>query len=202
MLIDMEYLLESDTKLLLFLNSFHNPFFDELMWIITGKFTWFPLYLLILFFFFYKKNWKHGVLAGLSAIVLVILADKISVVCFKEVFCRLRPSREPALEGLVHLVHGKRGGLYGFVSSHAANTFAFATFLTLYYRKIVISISIFAWAAIVSYSRIYMAVHYPGDILGGMILGIVCGFGMFRLFTYLHSKLLHETFDKKNTDTI
>ncbi|MFA8449718.1 MAG: phosphatase PAP2 family protein [Bacteroidales bacterium] len=172
----MDYLIHLDEKLFVFLNGIHSPFFDTLMEFITHKFTWIPLYVVFLimgYFALKKRVW----LLLLGVIITIVLADQASVHLFKNVFMRLRPCHNPELESVIHLVNGKCGGLYGFVSSHAANTFGLATFLFLVFRKHYKYIWwVFIWAALVSYSRIYLGRHYPGDILCGAILGVVVGY--------------------------
>jgi len=123
------------------------------------------------------------ILLGIA--LCVLLADQLSVHLFKNVFQRLRPSHEPELTGMVHLVRDYRGGNWGFVSSHAANTFAIATFLSLIFKNRKFWIILFSWCIIVSYTRIYLGVHYPGDIFGGALLGMVIGWGNSKLTFFL-----------------
>ena len=180
----LDRLIELDQKLFLFLNGLHSEGLDPVMVWISGKFTWWPFYLLLLAFLIWKRGWKMIPLAILIALC-VTLADQISVHLFKEVFERLRPSREPDLQGLVHIVNGYRGGQFGFVSSHAANSFSIAMLLALTIRKGWFWALMFFWAALVSYSRIYLGVHYPGDIIGGAILGVLIGWGVYLIQGYL-----------------
>ncbi|MFA8301400.1 MAG: phosphatase PAP2 family protein [Hyphomicrobiales bacterium] len=120
-----------------------------------------------------KKTWI--ILIGI--ILTITLADQMSVHLFKNVFHRLRPSHAENLKDIVHIVNGNRGGLYGFVSSHATNTFGLAMFLfALIRRRYKYFWWVFVWAAIVSYSRIYLGKHYPGDIICGAILGLLIGY--------------------------
>jgi undecaprenyl-diphosphatase len=115
----------------------------------------------------------------------------------KPYFTRLRPSHEPSLEGLVHLVEGYKGGTYGFASSHAANTFGTAMFLYLLFRiKKSWIVWLFPWAAFVSYTRIYLGVHYPGDIVGGAGVGLLCAWFSFKL-----CMLLYKWIEKRKTPT-
>jgi undecaprenyl-diphosphatase len=178
-----------DTDLFLFLNSINSPFWDGIMWTFSARLTWVPLYLIILWMF-YRLTGRRVILVLLFVIAAITLSDQLSVHAFKEVFLRLRPCHEPSLEGLVHLVRGKCGGQYGFVSSHAANSFNIAVFSLLLLRKRWFTIAILFWAAVVSYSRVYLGVHYPGDIIGGAILGAVIGSTIYYSYIYILKNLV------------
>lgn len=184
----LEFLLEIDKKLFLFLNGMHSETFDGIMWWISGKISWWPFYLALLIYLGWTRRMQ------LIPIVLFIalsvtLTDQGSVHLFKEVFERLRPCHEPSLQGLVHQVNNKCGGSYGFVSSHAANVFGIAMLLSLIVRKRWFTAVLFVWAAVVGYSRIYLGVHYPGDVLGGALLGTGIGIGLYYLLRWLLSGL-------------
>src|SRR6478609_4118423 len=126
----MQTLLDLDKKILLFLNSLNHPVLDQIMYYTTETFFWLPLYLFLIFLIF--KNYKKETLfILLGAAITIILCDQITTSLMKPFFARLRPSQEPSLLGLVHLVNGYKGGLYGFASSHAANTFGTALFVWL-----------------------------------------------------------------------
>lgn len=181
----MDSILELDKKLLLFFNSMHHPCVDQVMYYFTKTFFWLPLYALLIFFIF--KNYKtRGWYVLLGAAITVVLADQLTSTLMKPFFARLRPSHEPTLHGLVHIVNNYRGGLYGFASSHAANTFGTALFVWLvlkqYYRWIG---WIFLWAVLMTYTRIYLGVHYPGDIAVGAAVGLLSGWIGFRCSTWL-----------------
>ncbi len=184
----LEFLNAIDTNIFLFLNSIHSPFWDNIMWWISAKSSWYPFYLFLIGFIILRYKRKSIIIIP-AIIILIVLADQISVQCFKNVFQRLRPCREEVLKELIHLVRNKCGGKYGFVSSHAANTFAAASFLSLLFKNKKFTWFILIWAAVVSYSRIYLGVHYPGDILGGTLLGISIGFGVYKLQQYTINKL-------------
>lgn len=181
-----------DTNLFLFFNGKHNAFFDTVMFWTSYKFTWIPLYAVFLFLafkYFGKKVW----LVALAAALLIVLSDQISVHVFKNVFLRYRPCHNLMLQAKVHLNDGC-GGTYGFISSHAANTFALAMFLSLLFKERMKFFTplVFLWAVFVSYSRIYNGVHYPADVAVGAIVGMGIGIAVFKLFQYANNKITHE----------
>ena len=178
----IDFLLEIDKKLFLFLNGLNSGFFDWLMYYISEKTTWIPLYMIILVLVIKKYKWK-GLFFLLFATLLVVLSDQGSVM-MKNTFMRLRPCKDPDLQGLVHMVRGRCGGMYGFVSSHAANTFALAALVSMIFRKDYkyITAIMFTYASLNAYSRIYLGVHYPGDVIAGAILGWGIGITVFLLW--------------------
>jgi undecaprenyl-diphosphatase len=178
-----------DQQLFLFLNSLNSPFWDKVMSAVSGKIIWAPLYLAILVWIgitYKKRFWVILIFIALA----VALADQVSVQLFKNVFHRLRPCHEPSLEGLIHLVNGKCGGLYGFVSSHASNSFNVALLSLMFIKKRWYSVSIVLWASVVGYSRIYLGVHYPGDVIFGALLGALIGWGVYKLYEITDNRIL------------
>ena len=165
-----------DAQLFLFLNGLHADWLDPVMVAITKMWPWIPLYLLLLYLVF-KQYGKRGWWILLGVCVVILCSDQLSAHVCKPLFQRLRPCFNPELEGLVHLPNGLPGGRFGFVSSHAANTFAVASYLTgvLWRRYRWIGWVLYGWAFLSSYSRIYVGVHYPGDIVAGAALGILIG---------------------------
>lgn len=172
-----------DTEVLLAINGWHAPWADTVMWIISAKTTWIPLYLLLvgLLVWRYRKpaptsvKWLHKVPVCVVMIVAIVaavgLADFIASGILKQWVARPRPSRVPELEGVLHLVNGYKSGRYGFVSSHAANTMAVALLFSLIWRNRIATIGLMLWVAANCYSRMYLGVHYPLDILGGLMVG-------------------------------
>nr|WP_321410596.1 phosphatase PAP2 family protein [uncultured Carboxylicivirga sp.] len=177
----IQSLLELDKDILMFLNSHFSAYWDNFFWIFTSKEVWIPMYLTIAYVIFKNHGFK-GIVTLLFFALLIILCDQISTNIFKEGFQRLRPSHDEKLKYLVHLIGGKRGGLYGFVSSHSANSFGLAMFSSLLFRNKTYTFFIFTWATINAYSRIYMGVHFPGDIIGGFLLGIVLALLVYEMY--------------------
>ena len=185
----IEQLINWDKSLLLYLNGMHTVFFDFIMYWISNKFIWIPLYLFLIYLVIRNYKWRTVDII-IAVALLITVSDNISVYLFKEVFHRLRPCQDAEMKSLVHLVNDECGGLYSFVSSHAANTFALCFFLIIVLGKKVkyLTTGMIIWASIVSYTRIYLGVHYPLDVLCGAILGIVIGIGIGKLFMWYYSK--------------
>ncbi len=185
----LEYLIELDKEIFLMLNGFFsNPLLDLIMIYVSKTLPWIPFYLIILLMIYKKLEFRT--LTTLFFIALVVfLADRLSVVAFKDVFERLRPCHNIDFEGIIHLPKGKSGGHFGFVSSHASNVFGIATFSALISRHKNFVYVVFGWAALVSYSRIYLGVHYPGDIIGGAVLGASIGAFVYWLHQKYNEKL-------------
>jgi undecaprenyl-diphosphatase len=184
-------LIRYDQQLFLLLNSLNSPFWDKVMHALSSIVIWIPLYLAILVYLGITYRRKFIIIV-LFIILAVTLSDQMSVQLFKNLFMRLRPCHEPALNGLVHLVNNECGGLYGFVSSHAANSFNVALISLLLIRKRWFTVFILFWASVVGYSRIYLGVHYPGDVVCGAILGTMIGWGVYKLYVLTDNKILSK----------
>jgi len=184
----IETLRNIDTQVFLFLNGYHNDFWDFIMYWASNKFVWAPLYAYLLFLIIRKFN-KESIWILITIIALIVISDQLSV-AIKNLFERLRPCHEPDLEGLVHIVKDKCGGSFGFVSSHACNHFSLAVFLIILFSKKVrfFTLPILLWAAFISYSRIYLGVHYPGDVISGAILGALIGLMVGKTYKLLQRK--------------
>lgn len=193
----MDFIIDLDKSLFIFLNSLGSEFFDNFWLYISAKETWIWLYLFSLIllltgkkenliqigFSYYdiKPTYRNWFYFLLGIILLIVFTDQSSNM-FKDYFQRLRPCHDPDLLNLFRIVKESCGGLYSFFSAHAANSFAFATFIFFMTKKSYRNLSslLFAWALIVSYSRIYIGVHFPLDIIFGAVYGIIAGFLFFK----------------------
>ena len=188
----LEYLNEIDTQLFLLINGAHSPFWDAAMVKITHSRTWIPLYVLIIGGLIYKFR-VNGLKLVIIILLLIGFTDQFSSRLAKPGFERLRPSHNELLSNKIHIIDNYRGGTYGYFSSHASNTFVLCTFLSLlFYKKRKWVLVFIPWAVIVSYSRIYVGVHYPGDILTRMIFGALCAVLCYRMFKNNLIKLIQE----------
>ncbi len=175
----IESLQQLDVSLLLAVNEWQgHEGLDAFFLGITNKYTWIPLYLFLLLYYAWQRGWKNALIFMGLSIVIVALCDLISVHLFKNVFERLRPCHNPELQGMVKIIDNRCGGSYGFVSSHAANHFGLAIwFVRVYFKDFNwYRLPFWIWAALICLSRVYLGVHYPGDVLVGALLGISIGY--------------------------
>lgn len=181
----LETLIELDKDLLVFLNSLHTDWLDVLMYAMSEwKFFWFPFYAFLLGFVIWKQK-KKSILTIIGIVLIILWADKFTSDFMKPYFKRPRPSHEESIKDKLHIVNDYRGGSYGFVSSHAANTFALAMFYFLIFRgrwK-----WLFLWAGVMSYTRIYLGVHYPLDIICGALVGIFGSWVVYQGYKFVDS---------------
>ena len=173
---------DADRGLLTTIN-FDGPTGYDFFWAIySDKWTWVPFILVIVYCLLRPGNWKHRLLIIGSVALLFLLSDFVVSSFIKNVICRPRPSHDPAVMSLLSYVNDYRGGAYGFPSNHASNGFATATFLALLFRNRWVTLSAFLWAVGSCYSRMYLGVHYPTDILCGALLGTLFAFLVFILY--------------------
>ena len=209
----LEKLIHIDTQILLAINGWHAQWADRLMWIVSAKETWIPLYLLLvgLLVWRYRKpavtsvKWLQKVPVGVVVIVVIGLAvgaaDFIASGILKDLVARPRPTRVPELEGMLHLVNGYRSGQYGFVSSHAANTMACGLLFSLIWRKKIATVGMMLWVAVNCYSRMYLGVHYPLDILGGLIVGALMAVVAYQVLLKLGVLSRHDADEEQSNCT-
>ena len=179
----METLIQYDKQLLLLLNGSESLYYDALMRILTNALTWVPLYL-SLFYLVLKNNENIQkvllVLAGAG--LCVLFAGGIDDAIVKPLVGRWRPTHDPEIGMLVDVVDGYRGGSYGFFSAHAANTFSIAVFFCWLVRSRMLYATLIPWSLLNCWTRLYLGVHYPGDILTGLVWGAIVGTTVYFLF--------------------
>lgn len=178
----LENLVSWDRSLLLLLNGSGCPMPDNIFWTVTATSTWIPFFAILLYIL-YRNNDLRRFLFLVAAITLLVTAtDMFSSGLCKPYFHRLRPTHNPEVAPYLHVVNGYLGGMYGFISSHAANTFGMALFLSLVFWSRSMSLTLFSWASLSTYSRLYLGVHYPADVFCGMTAGFVLAGGIFYLY--------------------
>lgn len=177
----IDWLLHLDKTILLALNGDLGPTADTIFYWASAKTIWAPLYALILWMIYRRYGWKTTLASFLFILLCVGICDQLCNL-FKEGGKKFRPSHDPEIQAMVHVVDGYRGKLYGTISAHSAISFAIARFSSLVIKNRNFTILIFLWATFVAYSRIYLGLHFPLDLIGGALLGILTGWAMFRLF--------------------
>lgn len=191
----IDFLFRLDSRLLLRINALHAPWLDEIMWILSSKWINFPLAMLILALLKSQFSWRKTSILFLLTLVVVSLTDVISTQLFKYYFERLRPSHDPIVHHYLHFYmiapnNPYLGGQYGFVSSHAANLAALFAFIFPYLKKYTYSIyALGIYVFLVAYSRVYLGVHFPSDVLCGALLGMAIGW-LFR--RYLFAQIIQK----------
>ncbi|MGM9804289.1 MAG: phosphatase PAP2 family protein [Muribaculaceae bacterium] len=186
----IETLQAIDEAIFACLNGAHCPLADNFLWLMTGKWAYILMGAALLYVIIRKKS-AWGLMMVLAIAVTVLLSDQISSSLIKPLVCRLRPSHNPNL--CAYVLNGYRGGMYGFVSSHAANSFGVAMLVWLFMRGRAVALWLFGWAALVSYSRIYLGVHYFGDIFCGAVLGMAIAVAVYCLAKHLAEKRGYDT---------
>jgi undecaprenyl-diphosphatase len=186
----LEQILHYDTDLFLYLNGLGSEVWDKFWMFYTTKYNWIPLYAVLLYLMFKKKNTKMFILTLIVIALLITFTDSITNLFKHHLVKRLRPCYNVELEGLFRLVKSHCGGLHGYFSGHASNSMAVAVFVGLTLRakyKYLIFILLF-WASVMAYSRVYIGVHYPLDLISGMIFGAFAGYIFYKLDDYLQTR--------------
>ena len=174
-------LLEFDRSITLALNGSDSIVMDKLMMIVTSTIVWIPMGLFLLYIIYRYKGLKTTILVFGGIMLCVFFADMVAAGIIKPLVGRLRPSNEPMLIDKIDLVNNYRGGWYGFFSCHAANTMSVAVFLSLLLHRWSISLLLVLWSLLNCWSRLYLGVHYMGDILVGLMWGAIVGWSIYMI---------------------
>ena len=186
----LDWVTEIDEDILMLINGSYNSSMDFIMALVSDRWIWIPFYLLLLYLLIKKTGVKKGLFYLLIIVLLIAVVDQTCASLFRPLVGRLRPSSlDNPLSQYIRIVNEHRGGSYGFPSAHAANTFALATFLSLVFRNIYFTIILIAWASVVSYSRIYLGLHYPLDIIVGSLIGVAYAFIFYFVANYILTKM-------------
>lgn len=190
-------ILDFDRSITLALNGSHSLFWDNLMMVLTNTFAWSILIIMLLYVIFRNNSPKDALMIILTIGLMIFVMDRICSGIVKPTVARWRPASDPLLMRVIDTVRDYRSHKYGFFSGHASNTMCVAMFLSLLFRYRKLSVILFLWAFIATYTRIYLGVHYVGDIMVGFIVGGFIGFLFYHLYYRLSKR---EMFSHRNSD--
>lgn len=182
-------MLELDQEITLALNGSESIFWDNIMYTITSTWSWILVIITMLVIMFKNNDIREFVLILISLAIMILVADRLCSGLVKPMVARWRPTQDPQIMYMVDIVNGYRGGKFGFFSGHACNTFCMATFMSLLFRYRATSVVFYLWAATTTFSRIYLGVHYVGDILVGLVVGLFIGAAFYVIYDKLSERL-------------
>ncbi len=163
----------------------HTDWMDPLMYLVSHKLFWVPFYVVLFFLIQRKFGWKGLGFFVVGIALVVLFCDQLSSSVFKPLFARYRPCNNLDIMDVVHRVNNRCGSGFSFVSGHATNFFGISMFTALLYKDMRLTVPLLIWAALIAYSRIYLGVHYPADVLAGATLGIILGTNVYLLYKWL-----------------
>lgn len=193
----LDYLIDIDSDALLAINGLHDTFQDAFWFMVSSKLASVLIALGLIWVLLHKRR-SYALLVIVMLALTITIADQVSSGIIKQLVERFRPTHDPDIGALVHTVNGYRGGMYGFVSSHAANAFSAITLISLIMRQRLVLFPLLVWALMQCYSRIYLGVHFPGDILGGIVVGLASGWLIWLLMRPIQRRfnISNATFTK------
>lgn len=181
-------ILSLDTQLTLLINGSDSAFIDGIAWYATRTITWIFMAVVLLYIIIRNSKVPTSIFIIIGLALSVLLADQVASGIFKPLIQRFRPTHDPNLAGLIDTVNGYKGGRYGFFSSHASNTFAIATFVTMLIRNKWVSLTAYSFALINCWTRVYLGVHFVGDILAGIAFGLLSGWLCYQMFCKIDAR--------------
>lgn len=191
-LLCLQTLIEWDTAVTLWCNHWHTDYTDNFMELFTHRLAWIPFYCSFAVLLFRHYTAKIALVCILASVILLVVNDQSCSSLLRPWIGRLRPSNlDNPLSAMIHIVNGYRGGRYGFPSAHSANCWGMAFFMTMAFRHRLISCTTVAWAVLMCYSRVYLGVHYVGDLLAGMVLGLANAVLIYLFFRWLMRDVAH-----------
>lgn len=180
-----------DLPIMQVLQGSDSLFLDRFIFVLTGTVTWIPLYLSLIYLIIRNNETMKqiGLIIGF-AIFTVALSDYVVDVLIKPVFMRYRPGQDPIMYYTIDVVNNYRGGKYGFFSAHASNTMSIALYFCLIVKSRLLSIALIIWSCVNCYTRIYLGVHYPSDVMVGIVWGCIVGFLVYGIYSLIERRVV------------